>query len=383
MRLELKKPHLEELILTLVIILSLRLNFLISAMNLGDVAGTKLDLDYGKLGTAIWEAIKLAADPDVITAEQLNITYVEDNITDATVASMIKAGTPIFDALLFAQAGAPEGANLTKINALPKDANKRQADQTKQLAWTVMYCLIRGNYPSGQTAEVGKDIPAILDAMFKLGKSPNDVVASIASFNINHLPMDWIKGIDLSKLPLKLKNRLTLGLPGYRYVNVFKAIPVAQEISQEWLDRVNWVREFASYPYDWNVFTPTRSSEFLEKVGSFNKLLMNLMVNVYSEEELNYMVAQRMLPRIPEYTTGSLDWSMVPPVNSLPLNSPIFGGPIGGPGGYKPWSRDDLQANRESKVHKEIQEAVGRDAKKDKGKKGSKGAPGPGQSVFQ
>jgi hypothetical protein len=60
--------------------------------------------------------------------------------------------------------------------------------------------------------------------------SPRQAASAIASFDLSRLDISWIKAFDMSRLPDKLKNRLNLGMPGYRYLSVFKYVPITKRL---------------------------------------------------------------------------------------------------------------------------------------------------------
>lgn len=299
-----------------------------------DVAGFDVDkvvVRFAPFAKAIWGAVRPALPGQDISQSQLSIHAKNQGTAPTTPAEAVRLGTKILDALLWFGAGKPQKVNWVYIDngeeKTDPDTTERTmilVDQRKALLKLVIFCLLRGSYPSSTGVAVGADIPAFLSTTMGMKESPDELAKKVATFALADLSMDWIKLFPVHELPSTIRNRLALGMPGYRHASIFKYIQPDLKLTDETAMALNWMREFNRYPVDWSVFPPTRSSRMIEKLGSFNQLLGNLMVKVYSAPVLQTLLDAKMLSKMPVYKPSADCWESIVPVSELGLNDPIF-----------------------------------------------------------
>lgn len=299
---------------------------------LGGLNDNVLPLDYEVLGGLIGESVIPGLGGVGLERSDLIIYRNNEGLIDETVLGLVRSGTKILDAMLYVMAGQPDGVRLegpvAGCNAgllTENDMAGNVLTGKRNLIWTIAFTLLRGHYPSADGTAIGSDIPAFMHNILGMNVSPAAVAAAVASFTLSKLDMAWMKVFNFNSFPEKIKNRLALGMPGYRYLSVFKYIPISQPLGEELARRVNLVRELNTYPADWDMFPPTRSQLIIERLGSVNHLVGNLISQVYTRAEIAGMVRIKMLPVFPEFSPTHDRWEGFQNVQELGLVTPIFG----------------------------------------------------------
>lgn len=185
----------------------------------------------------------------------------------------------VLDGILWFQNG--RHASATRyISASDESEFQRASDNSKMaLMQLVIFVLIKGHYPSSHGTAVGKDIPAFLSTVCSMTYSPADLASKVASFNLNKLPGDWVRGIPFESMGEEFLNRFSLVVAGYRLLSAFRVIkPKAKTAAHK--EALDWIFTRLMEPSSWKLLPITRPS-LLRHLGSLNTALTALMIEVY------------------------------------------------------------------------------------------------------
>jgi hypothetical protein len=96
--------------------------------------------------------------------------------------------------------------------------------------------------------------------------SPAELASRVASFNLNKLPGDWVRGIPFEDMGEEFLNRFSLGVAGYRLLAAFRVIkPKAR--TPEQTAALDWIFTRLMEPSSWKLLPITRPP--LLKLGVF------------------------------------------------------------------------------------------------------------------
>lgn len=267
-----------------------------------------INLDLDKLGDVIFNYIGPCFNLDTIIHAELKIYGKEKD----SLYILMKNGTKCMDAFL--SVIQPNGILTYSSGGEPK-SDTDIAKGLRTMVLLVCYILLRGEYPNESS-----NVPSLL---IGFGVNPATFpkeCASICSIALSRIPVGWVRRVDLLQLPLKLRNRLALGMPGYRLINVLRSTdPDSPEDIYHIF--IKWVRDnFVGL--HWDVVTFTRSDSFLKNYPNFSKNLLSFMKGAYSDETLEKLVKLKFIHQKPELDTRYDSWKHWS-TNPVEFKSPV------------------------------------------------------------
>lgn len=214
----------------------------------------------------------------------------------ATIPDLIRAGTPIFDAMFYLSLPIAARPDPIEVDNLPAGLTTDLGEVGKALGYVFFFLLTRSNYPIGHVAAAGAQVPSFLYSFLGLREAPSAYARRLATFDLNKVDPGWIKFISIPGLSREAQARFSLGIAGYRYLSIFKYFEPMPNLPIGLLTSARAVKAFALRGYFWDVHPATRDPAFGAHVGSLNKELINLITEVFSPADKLIMIGQKMVP---------------------------------------------------------------------------------------
>lgn len=258
-----------------------------------------LEFDVTAIGNFLNTRIMHELQNVGITKDMLHL-YCQDPLkAPATVEEAVKQGTALFDAIYYF-------ANATKCKDMRWQRATASTDyyerQMSSLAEYGLLLLFRG----GASRDDSQPLPAIMRNVFKITTRPSNIGKDLATFDIDLVPTEWIRFIQFST-NTKIKNRLILGMPGYRYVQLFVNYPDGA-IQDEADNRAgNFLKYLANNPA-WDLH-PATKAEWVVRLGSINAAAEYLLGKWLTEEERVDLHASKKIPRAINPARLKPDWN--------------------------------------------------------------------------
>lgn len=282
-----------------------------------------IGLDIEDLGKKINELISDVGQINIVTAGDLVVAHDANGHAPATIVEALAYGTKFFDAVYYFAMDPPvRPATVAKIDVVGTKEQLVSAVKHK-LLWTALFLMLRGSYPESDGVEVGRDIPAFLVNICGMNISPKEVAEGLASFDLKKINCGWIKSIKWDGLAPAIKQRLALGLAGYRLLGPFKIYECRANASAEVRAAFEWTRRVAVSKPDYAILSCTRSPALISQLGSWNKALGNLILQCFTDEEITEMLALKILFQRPTFDPRANTWRSWVASGELELNSPI------------------------------------------------------------
>lgn len=264
----------------------------------GDINFGVVRLDARVLGSALNDFVQTGSKPGTISVSDLDIIYREGNAVTgfATVAEAIRAGTRLFDALAYFSL--PMNQRPVPMHS-PLEADEEDPSALeigRAVFYVYFYILIRGHAPGEDDGTDANPAPNFLRSVMGLNEHPSEYSERIASFDLNLLDHRWVKYITINNLGLQAQNRLALGLAGYRLPGVLTLLPFRNDADEEAIRAATAVRNFVLRGAVWDCHSVTRTAEFLDTVKNFNANVTNLILQVYTAEQINSLRERRVIP---------------------------------------------------------------------------------------
>jgi hypothetical protein len=279
-------------------------------INLGDLNFQGIDLNAADLGSALQRFISQGSNTGFISKNDLTIISRNDNRPSGftSVADAINCGTRLFDALCYfsiPELQRPE----VEIDALDaEDEDPSLESISKSVFYVYMYILIRGRAPIAEDDAENAPVPKFLTTVMGLTDKPTSYVNNISSFNLNQMDHTWIKHVTINNLSQKAQNRLALGMAGYRLPAALTIYPFKQNASNEAKTAANAIKEFVNKGATWDCHAVTRTPAFLDVVKNFNANINNLILEVYTEQQITTLLNNKVLAVKPVENPRFTNW---------------------------------------------------------------------------
>jgi len=282
-----------------------------------------VELDVKLLGSQIMRLIKDVGQLQVVTAGDLNVFGIDASTPPGNVTEAIRYGTKFFDAVYYFAIESSLRPAHTAGNDIGSGLNNEISLVKKRLLWTAIFLMLRGGYPESKGKVTGTDIPAFLVKICGMNESPFDCANGLASFNLASINPQWIREIQWSQFAAPIKQRLGLGLAGYRSLAPFKMYECKSDASQEVKEAFDWVRRITQKPMDYAILSCTRSAALIARLGSWNAALGNLSLLCFTKQDLEEMESVKIIYQIPTRDPRADTWRSWAAGGDLALNDPI------------------------------------------------------------
>jgi len=294
--------------------------------NTGQINSTIITIDPFDLASIIWRFLKDVTQLNTVLAADLHIYRNVKNEDPTTITGCLANGTKFFDAIYYIAL-----EDKTKVTILNYDTGVTRiipsmSEVQHYLLLLYLFIMFRGHYPTSTNNVVGTDVPAFLKNMVGFAGSPSDISRSLASFEIQKVPIKWVKYIDTTKFDPAIQQRMALGTPGYRTMQPFVHYPCKSDAPDDAKAAYLWIRTIALQPPDWAIFPPTRSPALISRLKSLNNALGNLTLLCFTDQQINEMISRdvKILFKKPVRDPKSDSWKSWAAITDLTLTDPIF-----------------------------------------------------------
>lgn len=268
------------------------------AIPLGNIDFTGISVSFTDIGLALSRFVVQGSNQDGLLKSDLSIVAPsEDRRADYTnVLSMVQDGNPLLDSMVYISLNENERPRVP-IDATRTTASEIDVNKLSQAVFYVyMFILIRGRAPNKDDTVDAGSAPGFLVNIMHFKSKPIDYCNAIASFDINKLDYRWIKSVSISGLPAKVRNRLSLGIAGYRALAALKVCEIRPDASKDAKDAAQLAIAFYNAGPVWSCVSVTRSEEFINRFGNFNGTIYNLLGDLCTTEHLKVLVDAKVIP---------------------------------------------------------------------------------------
>lgn len=225
-----------------------------------------------------------------------------------TVSGLLEVGMKLFDAIAWLQINEPDRPPLT----LDTSMAVMDIPTAKQVADAVFYCyfflLTQARYPAWGASEANGYVANFLRVVMKYTEDQRVYTTRLSSFNIAKFDPKWIRHIHFAGMSQESLTRFGLGVAGYRMFAPFKLYEVPATVPPNLRQAAQFARAVALAPPSWNVHPVTRAPSVLTSRGNLNKNLTNLILAVFSREQIAEMVQAKVLAVDPVRQVGQINY---------------------------------------------------------------------------
>lgn len=216
------------------------------------------------------------------------------------LVDLIGSGMKLFDALVWLTAGKPTTHPLVEDPSIGKDTIPSLHSIAQAVFYVYFFLVTQARYPVRATDANPPKVPNFLSVVMGLSEPQGTYIGRICSFNPVKFDARWAEHIRFTGLGQEALSRFGLGVAGYRMFGPFKLYTPKADVSSDLSAAIAFAQAVATAKPSWNVHPLTRSPNVLTSRGNLNKNLGNLILDAFTEDQINEMVTAKVLYQRPQ-----------------------------------------------------------------------------------
>ena len=234
--------------------------------------------------------------PFVFTEKDITLCAVEHELPTIDLQSLVCSGTKLLDAFIWLRINRPRGVTLAaKKLWTDKEAMNAFYGARVDLSMLVLWTVSAGGYPTMQ--HKGMSIPTVFALIFPGRTCIWECAERLCSFDIWKLSYKWLTEYPLEGIPKSLWNHVVESAAEYMYFKVFDRVPTSKKLDAQQKRAINFCLHVNHLGPNWDMWPGTRSAVVSHYMPSVLKCLKNLISEVYTKSEIEYMVTMNYVPK--------------------------------------------------------------------------------------
>lgn len=213
----------------------------------------------------------------------------------ATLAELISIGMRLFDAVVWLTAGRPSSHPLQADPAMTKDSVPSNMEVARAVFYAYFLLITQARYPVGRNTSDKPRIPNFLKTIMGMDKEQHVYIEAICTFPPQQFDPAWVRFVSFTSFGQEVLSRFGLGVAGYRMFGPFGLYDHRPDMPASLKPAFEFARTVSKAPASWNVHPLTRSPNILTARGNLNKNLGNLILEAFTEEQIQEMVNAKIL----------------------------------------------------------------------------------------
>jgi len=231
----------------------------------------------------------------------LRVTSLPTDMSKVTLVDLLSRGMKLFDAVVWLTAKKPASHPLVIDPSYTAD----QVPSLHNIARAVFYCyfmlLTQARYPVSARADEKPKIPNFLRTIMGMDKEQHHYVETICSFEPAKFDAAWARFVKFDNFGQEVLSRFGLGVAGYRMFGPFGVYDPKPDMPEALAPAFAFARSLATAVPSWDVHPLTRAPMVLKSRGNLNKNLGNLILECFTDAQINEMVTNRLIFKKPEH----------------------------------------------------------------------------------
>jgi len=217
-----------------------------------------------------------------------------------TLAELLVLGMRLFDAVIWITADRPVSHPIQVDPTMRKESIPSMHDVARAVFYCYFMLVTQARYPVSSKEKDKPKIPNFLKAIMGLDDEQHVYVERICSFEPQKFDPAWARFVNFNGFGQEVLSRFGLGVAGYRYFGPFNLYAPKPGLPENLLNAYEFARTVARSPASWDVHPLTRNPNILTNRGNLNKNLGNLILECFSEEDIQEMEAAKVIFKKPQ-----------------------------------------------------------------------------------
>lgn len=266
-----------------------------------DIAGIPdfkvIDIDPNEVAKALQTYLERGSRLTGVAIEDISTAVISQPTggNKANLVQLLEVGMKLFDAIVWLTAGKPASKPLQIDPTKTKDQVPSLHEVARSTFYVYFFLLTQARYPAGSSISEKPRVPNFLKQILGMDKDQTYYVDMICSFTPQKFDPGWVKFVNFRGFGQESLSRFGLGVAGYRLFGPFKMYKIRDNLPENLNTAAAFAITIATKPPTWDLHPSTRNPEILTKRGNLNKNLGNLILEVFTDEQIDEMVRSRIL----------------------------------------------------------------------------------------
>lgn len=249
-----------------------------------------LKIDHQSLGLILRDYVIQGSGRNVLLATDVIIRLPGGSNPgdDVVVLELLNAGTSLFAALIYANTADRESFDY-KSAAPP--TRPWTADLISKLLFVAYFYILTQNRAVNLIETEANFIKTTI------GQPADKIEMGKLLFEsgFEKIPHDWVRAIRIPDLQPESKNRLGLGIAGYRLLQAFQSIDHVADAPPDATSAWKEIRASVNRGYFYGFHTHFRNERFIQRFVSLNKVLNDLLARYGVPDQITAAVDRKIL----------------------------------------------------------------------------------------
>jgi len=274
-----------------------RMAFTATAATIGSPTFNVIDINPAEIAKALQTWLDRGSKLTGVSLDDIDrgVHTMPTSTTKVTLVQLLELGMKLFDALVWLSAGKPDTHPLQVNPEITIATIPSMHEVARAVFYNYFFMLTQARYPARTGAQNPSKVPNFLSVILGMDQPQGEYVATICSFEPQKFDPGWVKYVKFANFGMETISRFGLGVAGYRMFAPFKLYTVKEGLPLNILRAVSFAEKVAKHPPTWDVHPLTRNPAVLTNRGNLNKNCANLMLEVFTKEQLDEMVQSKVL----------------------------------------------------------------------------------------
>jgi len=275
--------------------------FRANATTIGVVDFKIIDINPSEVASALQVYLERGSKLTGVSLDDIStsVCKLPDNVGKVTLAELLAAGMKLFDAIVWLHAARPASHPLVVDAAMMTSDIVSGHEIARSVFYVYFFLVTQARYPMGSDGKDPLRVPNFLKVIMGMGEPQEVYVQRICTFAPQKFDPSWVKYVNFSNFGQEAISRFGLGVAGYRLFGPFKLYEPEKPMNDALTKAVTFAKTVASSPPTWDIHPLTRKADVLTKRGNLNKNLGNLILDVFTETQIQEMVSAKILYSVP------------------------------------------------------------------------------------
>jgi hypothetical protein len=261
-----------------------------------------VDINPQEVAKALQTYLERGSKLTGVSLDDISLTVSElpADRSKVTLVELLEKGMKLFDAIVWLSAGRPMTHQLAVDPTITKDKIPSMHEIARSVFYVYFFLLTQARYPASSRSTEKPVVANFLKIIMGMDDDQSVYVDRICSFEPQKFDPAWVKFVNFRSFGQESLSRFGLGVAGYRLFGPFKLYTIRTDISEELRSAAAFARTVAIAPATWDIHPLTRNVEILTRRGNLNKNLGNLILEVFTDAQIEEMVNSKILYSKPE-----------------------------------------------------------------------------------
>jgi hypothetical protein len=256
-----------------------------------------IDIDAREVAKALQVYLERGSKLTGVSLDDIStsVIRVPADTNKVTLVQLLEVGMKLFDAIVWITAGRPTTHPLAEDPTITKDKIPSLHEVARSVFYVYFFLVTQARYPAGSKNTDKPRVSNFLRVLMGMAEEQHIYVDRICSFEPQKFDPAWARYVNFSGLGQEALSRFGLGVAGYRLFGPFKMYQAKENISTDLKNAVAFATTVSKTPATWDIHPLTRNANILTTRGNLNKNLGNLILDVFTDDQIDEMVTSKIL----------------------------------------------------------------------------------------